>query len=195
MKKKEQGKLSPKQGLLLLKLARATIAKKLGIDDLPNALIDPTFLNQKLQSKSGTFVTLHLNNNLRGCIGNLAASDSIADGIKKNAINAAFNDPRFSPLSKNEFNKIHIEVSVLSQAKVLEYKDANDLIAKLRPKIDGVIIKKNFKSATFLPQVWDQLPKTENFLSNLCHKAGLNPDEWRDGSVEVLTYQVQYFEE
>jgi AmmeMemoRadiSam system protein A len=90
---------------------------------------------------------------------------------------------------------VHIEVSVLSEPILLAYTDADDLLARLRPGIDGVIIKRGFASATFLPQVWDQLPQQEPFLSHLCLKAGLPADQWREGDLEVQVYQVQYFEE
>ena len=115
--------------------------------------------------------------------------------MRVNAINAAFRDPRFPPLSRDELNRIKIEVSILTNPRPLEYKDAQDLLAKLRPGIDGVIIKKGFHEATFLPQVWEQLPRKEDFLTHLCLKAGLDGDAWRRGDLEVSTYQVQAFEE
>ena len=125
----------------------------------------------------------------------MSATVPIVSGVRENAINAAFHDPRFSPLKKKELDAVHIEVSVLSEPVPLAYTDADDLVAKLRPGIDGVILKKGHASATFLPQVWEQLPKPEQFLSHLCMKAGLPADQWREGDVTVLAYQVQYFEE
>jgi len=115
--------------------------------------------------------------------------------VKRNAINAAFNDYRFSPLTAKEFAKVEIEISILSEPEPLEYKDSNDLIKKLRPNVDGVIIRKGYASATFLPQVWEQLIRPEDFLSHLCAKAGLPSDSWKNSKLEVLTYNVQYFEE
>ena len=88
-----------------------------------------------------------------------------------------------------------MEVSILTLPKPLEYDDAPDLIQKLRPKIDGVILRKGGASATFLPQVWDQLPDPEAFLSHLCAKAGLASNQWKKGDLEIQTYQVTYFEE
>jgi AmmeMemoRadiSam system protein A len=133
--------------------------------------------------------------NLRGCIGHIIPQESLIEGIKVNAINAAFRDPRFPSLTKEEWKKVEIEVSILTDPKPLSYSDANDLLKKLRPGIDGVIIKKGYHQATFLPQVWEQLPSKEKFLNHLCFKAGLDRDGWRKGDLEVSTYQVQAFEE
>ena len=106
-----------------------------------------------------------------------------------------FRDPRFARLNNQEFDKIDIEVSILTDPHPLEYRDSKDLISKLRPQVDGVILRKGSASATFLPQVWEQLPRPEKFLSQLCRKAGLPANEWQKGKLEILTYQVQYFEE
>jgi AmmeMemoRadiSam system protein A len=140
-------------------------------------------------------VTLTINQQLRGCIGNLDSTDSIVDGIERNAINAAFHDPRFSPLKADELDLIDIEVSILTEPRLLEYRDSKELISKLRVNVDGVILRKGSASATFLPQVWEQLPQPEKFLSQLCMKAGLSANTWKKGHLDILTYQVQYFEE
>ncbi len=183
------------KGDILLKLARKTIADKLDVktpdtDDLGGTLSDDIF-----NARRGTFVTLTINDQLRGCIGNLAADKSIIDGVKDNAINAAFHDPRFPALSKNELKNVDIEISLLTEPKVLEYQDGDDLLNKLRPNVDGVIIRKGVYSATFLPQVWEQLRDKKSFLEHLCQKAGLPSDAWRRPGLEVMVYQVQYFEE
>ena len=143
----------------------------------------------------GTFVTLTIKGELRGCIGSLEGREPIVDGVRHNAVNAAFHDPRFRPLGRQELDKVTIEVSILSEPQPLAYTDGEDLLGRLRPGTDGVIIRKGYASATFLPQVWEQLPDKEEFLTHLCLKAGLAPDAWRRGDLEVLTYQVQYFEE
>jgi AmmeMemoRadiSam system protein A len=117
------------------------------------------------------------------------------DGVKRNAVNAAFHDPRFSPLSKDDLDRTEIEISILSEPQPLAFRDGQDLIKKLRAHVDGVIIRKGQASATFLPQVWEQLPAAEEFLTHLCRKAGLPSDAWQNPELEVLTYQVQYFEE
>ena len=193
---KISNRMNEKQGQILLKLARKTISEELGIKSKQEQISPASdFEDKSLQRKSGTFVTLKIHNQLRGCIGNLDASDPIIEGVKRNAINAAFNDFRFSPLTAKEFENVEIEISILSEPKPLEYKDGKDLINKLRPDVDGVIIRKGQASATFLPQVWEQLKRPEDFLSHLCTKAGLPSDTWKSSKLEVLTYNVQYFEE
>jgi AmmeMemoRadiSam system protein A len=181
-------KLTNDQGSRLLKLARAAIDNKLGGDSHVPRIADPSLLTNR-----GTFVTLKLNSQLRGCIGNIEPVKSICGGVCDNAVNAAFYDHRFAPLSDEEFKKIDISISVLSKAKKLSYSDENDLIAKLRPYKDGVILRQGSAGATFLPQVWEQLPDVEQFLTHLCRKAGLSENCWRDGDVEILVYQVQSF--
>lgn len=196
MKKESISKgLNEKQGQILIKLARKTIADKLGIKNKPEQDLSAISEDKSLKRLSGTFVTLKIHDQLRGCIGNLDNTDTITEGVKRNAINAAFNDFRFSPLTAKEFENVEIEISILSEPKPLKYKDGNDLVKKLRPNVDGVIIRKGFASATFLPQVWEQLPRPEDFLTHLCIKAGLSSDSWKSSKLEVLTYNVQYFEE
>jgi MEMO1 family protein len=185
--------LKKNQGQALIKLARQTISEKLGKTSIS---VDPqTLADSAFQDHRGTFVTLTINKQLRGCIGNLDATESILAGIKRNAINAAFHDPRFSQLKAHELDQVDIEISILTEPERLEYGDSKDLLSKLRVHVDGVILRKGSASATFLPQVWEQLPRPEQFLSHLCMKAGLPADDWEKSRLEILTYQVQYFEE
>ncbi len=187
--------MDKQQGDVLLKVARKTLAEKLRVPgpdaDVPEDELSKDIFNEQ----RGTFVTLKINDQLRGCIGNLLPDKSILDGVRDNAVNAAFHDPRFPPLSKDELERVDIEISLLTRPEPLEYKDSADLLTKLRPGVDGLIIRKGPYSATFLPQVWDQLPDKKAFLSHLCAKAGLSPDAWQQSDLEVMTYQVQYFEE
>ena len=185
--------LSEDEGKYLLGVARETIKNILGDREEPQ--IDWKEIPEKFKEKLGTFVTVTIRDNLRGCIGHIIPRESLIEGIKENAINAAFKDPRFHPLTKEEFDRIEIEISILTPPQELSYADAEDLLGKLRQGIHGVIIKKGFHEATFLPQVWDQLPKKEAFLSQLCMKAGLSPDSWKREKLQVSTYQVQAFEE
>jgi AmmeMemoRadiSam system protein A len=138
---------------------------------------------------------LHQHGELRGCIGSLVAEEPLVEDVRRNAKNAAFRDPRFSPLNSGELDEVDIEVSVLTDPVPLDYKDGADLAARLRPNIDGVIISQGRARATFLPQVWEQLPEPADFLAHLCRKAGLPMDAWQDGSLAVSTYQVQCFSE
>jgi AmmeMemoRadiSam system protein A len=189
--------LDPEKGMALVRLARSTLIQKFQrelppseTESLRQALAEKSF-----QAHGGTFVTLKLDGELRGCIGNLSATETLVEGVRRNALNAAFHDPRFSPLSDAELDQVRIEVSVLTKPRRLEFTDSEDLLAKLRPHVDGLVIRKAYASATFLPQVWEQLPKKEDFLSHLCLKAGLPRDAWKRPQLEVSTYQVQHFEE
>lgn len=183
-------RLTNRQGQMLLKLARKVLEQKLKRGTLPDKPDDAVF-----SAKAATFVTLKIAGKLRGCIGTLEAVDPLWESVCRNTINAAFYDYRFSPLTREELSIVRLDVSILSQAKPLEYEEAAGLAAKLRPGIDGVILREGVRSATFLPQVWQQLPTPEQFLGHLCLKAGLPQDAWRQGRVEIHTYQVQDFAE
>ena len=185
--------LSKHQGQALGRLARKAIMEKLGLKSAKTES-DP-MTDNCFQEHRGTFVTLTINKQLRGCIGNLESTESIMAGIKRNAVNAAFHDPRFAPLKADELDQVGIEISILTEPQPLEYRGSKDLLTKLRPHVDGVILRKGTASATFLPQVWEQLPEPEHFLSHLCRKAGLSADTWEKTQLEISTYQVQYFEE
>jgi AmmeMemoRadiSam system protein A len=186
-------KLTEEEGMCLLSVARQTIEQRLlNLEDESQS--DPD-LSPKFSERRGTFVTLTIEGSLRGCIGHIIPQESMIEGIRINALNAAFRDPRFRPLSRKEWEKVKIEISILTDPKPLPYTDADDLLKKLRPGIDGVIIKKGFNQATFLPQVWEQLPDKKDFLRHLCMKAGLDWDAWKHEKLEVSTYQVQAFEE
>ncbi len=186
--------ISLSQGQALVKLARITVENaftgKNEKEVLPSALDAP-----ELREHRGTFVTITKHGALRGCIGNIIPRDSIIESVRRNALNAAFHDYRFSPLRKDELRDIRFEVSILTLPERLDYHGADDLISKLKPGVHGVIIGTGRASATFLPQVWKQLPEPEEFLSRLCRKAGLPMDAWRRNNLQVQTYQVQYFDE
>lgn len=179
------------QGRILLRMARESIGEKLGIVAPPEKKREEAFLD----NKQGLFVTLHKQGVLRGCIGSIEAVSPLKTGVCNNARCAAFKDTRFSPLTAEEFHEIDIEVSLLSTPVPLEFKTPGELVAKLKPRIHGVIIKKGGAGATFLPQVWEQLPGCEEFLSQLCMKAGLSPTAWKEKGLGVQTYEVQCFAE
>ena len=187
--------LSEQQGRVLLRLARQTIEEQLGLQATepvqPEELNDPD-----LRRHQGVFVTLNKRGMLRGCIGSLLGVESIIDGVRRHAINAALHDQRFPMVTADEVGELQIDISVLTPPQNLEYTDGEDLVRKLRPHVDGVILKApGGAGATFLPQVWDQLPVPEMFLDHLCRKAGLPGNSWRSGELAVQTYQVQHFEE
>ncbi len=185
---------SSDQGQALVKLARQSIRTRFtpGNDGEQriSGLDDPAFREER-----GTFVTLKIAGQLRGCIGTISGHEPVIEGVRRNALNAAFNDFRFRPLREEELSKISIEVSILSEPHPLDYEDGDDLLTKLRPGTDGVILRLGRNSATFLPQVWEQLPETDKFLAHLCSKAGLSADAWRTQKPEIEIYQVQYFNE
>lgn len=174
-----------------MQYARQTIAYRLGLDDSPPAPPgDPVF-----SLELACFVTLEIGAKLRGCIGNLTPVGSLLNGVRDNALHAAFHDSRFSALSAAEFASVDLHLSILTRPEKLEYRDSDDLQRKLRPGIDGVILRDGRHGATFLPQVWDQLPDVAGFLGRLCIKAGLPEESWRHGHLEIETYQVQSFKE
>ncbi len=187
--------LTVEQGNILVRLARQTIAEHLHLDVSkplhPEELNDPA-----LQARRGVFVTLNKRGALRGCIGSLIGQESIVDGVRRHAVNAAFHDSRFPPVEAGEVPDLRIDISVLTEPRPLTYTDGDDLIKKLRPGVDGVILKAyGGRGATFLPQVWEQVPDPQLFLTHLCRKAGLADTAWQSGELEVETYQVQHFEE
>jgi len=187
--------LTQQQGQVLVRLARQQIEQHLGIQPAQpvtaEELADPV-----LQQQRGVFVTLHKRRDLRGCIGSLAAVEPVVEGVRRNALSAAFHDHRFNPLTAGELPALHVEISVLTEPQPLPYESTSHLLQLLRPGIDGVILTGPGRaSATFLPQVWQQLPEPEQFLGHLCRKAGLAEEAWRSGRLQIFTYQVQSFEE
>jgi hypothetical protein len=179
---------SPEQGHLLTALARRAIAREFGrpTSDLPH----PDWLNQP----GAVFVTLTQQGELRGCIGSLEARRALIDDLQSNARAAAFKDPRFPPLSRDELARTRVEVSILTPAEPMRFSSEADALAQLRPGIDGVILEHGWHRATFLPQVWEQLPDARQFISNLKRKAGLAADFWAD-DLSLSRYQVEKFKE
>lgn len=186
---------SEKDGASFLELARQSIREKLDPKKDEHPSLKEQFGENITSGKRGVFVSLHKHGSLRGCIGNIEPVKPVLEGIVENAKHAAFNDSRFQPLSQSELDETKIEVSILTLPQKINYSNSQDLLEKIRPWKDGVIIKKSFHQATFLPQVWKQLPRPEDFFSHLCLKAGLSSTAWEKGDLEVSIYQVQSFEE
>jgi len=137
-----------------------------------------------------TFVTLKQNGRLRGCIGSLVAHRELYDDLIYNAQSAAFNDPRFKPVTQDELDSITLEVSLLSDPVLVKYTDIKDLKSKIQIGIDGIILKFGNKQATFLPQVWEDLQDFDIFFEHLCKKAGLSGDCLNEHP-EIYKYQVE----
>jgi AmmeMemoRadiSam system protein A len=179
----------------LLRVARTAIENH--IHRKPLEKFDIGDLTTNLSSPGASFVTLNTipGNHLRGCIGALEAYQSLILDVQEHAIAAAFDDYRFSPVRVSELPLIRIEISRLTKPVLLIYDSTEDLLKKLRPDIDGVILKNGNQRATFLPQVWEKIESKESFLSQLCLKMGANSDLWKRKQLQVLTYQVEEFHE
>ena len=175
-------------GNILLPIARSSISRALGVAH--DASEDAGWLNQP----GASFVTLTQYHQLRGCIGTLEAHRPLLLDIKANAHAAAFEDPRFSPLTEKELGYTAIEVSLLSAMQALQFADERDALAQLQPGIDGVVFQFGRYRGTFLPQVWEQLPDASVFMAHLKHKAGLHPGFW-DDDVRLYRYTVSKWKE
>lgn len=168
----------------MLDIARRSIEYGLRNDQPPRII--STDFEETLRMEMATFVTLKLNEQLRGCIGTTRPIAPLVNSINDNAYSAAFHDPRFTPLTRKEFWSVHISISVLTPSKVLEFDTEQELLQKLRPGTDGLIIEKQGRRATFLPAVWESIPDKTAFLSHLKNKAGLELSELPD---RAWTYQ------
>jgi uncharacterized protein len=141
----------------------------------------------------GCFVTLTKSGILRGCIGYIEGIKPLYEAIIDNAKNAAQSDPRFPEVTADELHDIRIEVSVLTPPEPLEYKDPQDLLNKLVPGQDGIILQSGYHQSTFLPQVWEQLPDKIDFLEHLSMKGGMPTDGWKTALVK--RYRAIHFQE
>jgi hypothetical protein len=178
---------------LLLQIAREALTLSVQGRALPP--LDLANLPQPLQKDGASFVTLTEGGQLRGCIGALEAYQPLALDVQEHAMAAALQDYRFPQVRPDELGRIEIEISVLTPRTELDYETPEDLIQKLRPNVDGVVLQDSFRKATFLPQVWEQLPQPEPFLAHLCQKMGAASDLWQKKHLTVFTYQVQEFHE
>jgi MEMO1 family protein len=189
----EQQAFGSEERAFMLGLARRTLATVVTNGSLPE--IPPAQVTANLSQKRGCFVTLTKGGALRGCIGHILPQEPLYRAVIDNARNAAVRDPRFPPLQRDEVEQIHIEISVLSEPQPLEFSSPDDLLNKLQPDIDGVVLQIGPRMATFLPQVWAQIPAKEDFLSQLSRKAGCESRAWRGKETSVSIYHVESFEE
>jgi hypothetical protein len=149
---------------------------------------------EELKPKKGVFVTLFKNRELRGCIGYPYPTESAIKNLREAAMGVT-RDPRFPPLKERELKDLVIEVSVLTEPKLIEVKKPKEYLEKIKPHEDGLIIKKGLSSGLFLPQVWEQLHDKVEFLANLCLKASLSADEWMSAGVSIYKFQVEFVKE
>jgi len=189
----QQAEFSPEERKFLLSLARKTIEEVVTNSRLLE--IAPTGLSSRLTEKRACFVTLNKNGQLRGCIGHIFPVEPLYKALIHNARAAAVEDTRFDPVRPDELDDIEIEVSVLTVPSPLDFDSPDDLLRKLRPHVDGVVLLLGRRPPTYLPQVWEKLPDKEDFLDNLSQKGGLPPKAWRRPGTGVLTYQVEAFKE
>lgn len=192
-KTEPQAQFTPDERLYLLKLARLTLTAEVTEKEMPK--IEAATLPAKFREQKGCFVTLTLGGELRGCIGHIFPAEPLYKAIMDNAISAGTRDPRFPAVAEAELKQLHFEISVLTVPQELKFDSPEDLLAKLRPHVHGVVLHIGRRSATFLPQVWEQIPKKEDFLGHLSRKAGCAEDAWRGTGVTVQIYQVEAFEE
>jgi hypothetical protein len=173
-------------GDALIARARNAIAAAMGL------ALGPEPAHPALDDRGATFVTLRRDGELRGCVGTLQARRALHHDVRAHAVAAAFEDPRFAPLEVEEFADLQIEVSVLGAAEALRVDSEAEARQALRPGLDGLILEWRGRRATFLPQVWDELPQPAGFLRALKLKAGLPIDFWAD-DLRLLRYRVRKF--
>lgn len=179
----------------LLELARRTLASVVTDPASPGPAVDPKSVSPKLEEKKACFVTLTKGGALRGCIGHILPQEPLYQAVIENARSAALRDPRFAPVRSDEVAQLQIEISVLTEPRPLAFSSPDDLLSKLQPHQDGVLLRIGLRSATFLPQVWGQLPGKVEFLDRLSEKAGCEPSAWRGKEASVSIYHVECFAE
>lgn len=176
------------RGTVLLSLARLALLEAFG--ETPSPPPEAAWLDVP----GATFVTLKIDGELRGCIGTLEAYRPLGEDIRGNALAAAFRDPRFPRLEAAELARVRLHVSLLSALEPLACSGEADLLGRLRPGVDGLVLEHEDHRGTFLPAVWRQLPGPRQFLRQLKRKAGLPPEFWAPG-VRVSRYTVDSWAE
>ena len=182
--------LAPAQRATLIDVARRSIEHGLATGrPLP---VTPSEYHRDLKAVRASFVTLQIHGQLRGCIGHLEAVQPVVVDVAENAFAAAFRDPRFKPLTAQEWPEVEVHLSLLTAPERMHFDDEADLIRQMRPREDGLILQDGPNRGTFLPSVWDSLPDPVDFLIHLKHKAGLAANHWSE-RLEVYRYQTESF--
>jgi hypothetical protein len=177
----------------LLKLARDALTGVVAKGALPP--LESTAVPAKFRETKGCFVTLTKHGQLRGCIGHIVPREPLWQAVRDNARSAALDDPRFEPVRGEELKDIEVEVSVLTVPKPLAFSSPQDLVSKIHAGRDGIVLDIGGRMATYLPQVWEQIPEEAAFLAHLSEKAGRAGDAWKGPNVKVSTYRVEAFKE
>ena len=185
--------IKPAEGQQLLDIARRSIAAGLDGASMPDPSAED--MQGALASQRGSFVTLTIDGELRGCMGVIESPRSLAQNTADCALSAAFRDPRFAPLSGAEAERIRIEVSVLSEMQPIVVRDREDLLQQLHPGVDGLLMEDGRYRSVFLPQVWEKLGSAQQFLEHLLSKAGLPGDYWSDTIRFSRFHVTPFFEE
>jgi uncharacterized protein len=175
----------------LLETARAAIIH--GLDKDAPMPVRAADYEDALRALRATFVTLNNRQGLRGCIGTLRAYQPLIEDVAYHAYAAAFEDPRFPPLRREELVDLRVHISVLSESEAMTFQSEADLIRQLRPGVDGLILSEGARRGTFLPSVWESLPIPADFLRHLKNKAGLAADYW-SSDLRVERYTVDFIE-
>ncbi|MBW3614609.1 MAG: AmmeMemoRadiSam system protein A [Actinobacteria bacterium] len=164
---------------VMFSLARQAIEVGLAGGRAP--AVDVEHLPPALREPRGAFVTLEVDGALNGCIGTLESSEPLGAAVARCAWEAAFGDPRLPSLTAQDYPRVHIKVSILGPLEPIAARSEAEVLAQLRPGIDGLVIARGINRATFLPAVWKSLPDPLDFLRHLEHKAGLPPGRWPRG--------------
>ncbi|MDT8384974.1 MAG: AmmeMemoRadiSam system protein A [Gammaproteobacteria bacterium] len=182
--------LCEEEHILLHQVARKAVEQ--GLRQGGHLVVDTPYYPRPLREPGASFVTLKQHGELRGCIGSLEARRPLVEDVAYNAYAAAFADPRFPPLTEQDFSEVDIQLSVLSRAEPIQFDGEADLLRQLRPGIDGLILEDGRHRGTFLPAVWESLPQPAAFLQHLKMKAGLPADYWSD-TLKVSRYTTESF--
>lgn len=174
----------------LLAIAERSIAH--GLKQHAPYTPDAEQLANPIKEDGACFVTLHKAGELRGCIGSLEAQRPLYQDVAENAYAAAFRDPRFPPLREQEWSQLTLDISILLPASPIDAVDEEALLEQLRPGVDGLILQQGSRRATFLPSVWEMVPKPQEFLAHLKMKAGFSIDHWSE-QMRFYRYETESF--
>jgi len=185
--------LSPEERHVLLDLARRSLQAAVKDEVLPQ--IEPPGASAKLLEPTGCFVTLRNKGKLRGCLGQIFPRSALYKAVMHNARSAARSDPRFAHVELDELEQIEIEISILAEPQPLSFHSPEELLDQLHPLADGVVLQIGDRTATFLPQVWANIPDRVTFMNSLARKADCDEDAWRRPGVSVSVYRAESFKE
>ncbi len=188
-----ESRFTSEQRQYLLELARSSLCHTVAGNG--PLTVDRAVVPPDLTEPGACFVTLFKEGKVRGCVGSILPVEPLYQSVLGNARKSAVRDHRFENVEPQELPKIHLEISVLSVPKPVEYDAPEQLLSQLRPGVDGVVVRSGRREATYLPQVWAKVPEKEAFLNHLCRKARLSASAWKRRKTTVMTYQVESFEE